>query len=92
MAKHRAEDLKGALGRDAVYGAVPSSPAAPTARRRPGRPRRDDGGSWEDTHSRATYHLPRTLQEAVTEAAATSGRSKSQVVADALRQHLKIKG
>jgi Ribbon-helix-helix protein, copG family len=50
------------------------------------------GATWEETHSRATFHLSREVQDAVTEAAAKSGRSKSQVVSDALRQHLKLKG
>lgn len=85
-------NLSAALGRESVYGDTPAStdPAAPP-RRRAGRPPREDGATWEETHSRATYHLPRTLQEAVTAEAASSGRTKSRVVADALRQHLKIK-
>ncbi len=48
--------------------------------------------SYNETHVRATYHLSLELQEAVNRAAAESGRSKSKVVEDALRQHLKLKG
>ncbi len=82
----RARDV--GQGAEAIFG---GSGAAPTPlRRRPGRPARE-GGAWDELHSRVTYHLPRDLQEAVGETAAASGRSKSQVVTDAIRQHLKIK-
>lgn len=86
-------NLSAALGRESVYGDVPAGldPAITPSRRRPGRPPREDGATWEETHSRATYHLPKIIQEAVTAEAASSGRTKSRVVADALRQHLKIK-
>lgn len=85
-------NLNTALGRESVYGdnSADIDPVLPS-RQRPGRPRRGDQATWEETHSRATYHLPKTLQEAVTAEAVSSGRTKSRVVADALRQHLKIK-
>ena len=91
-------DMKKALGREAVYGdqPLPSAPAPAPApkkveRRRAGRPLRTDGQRWEETHSRATFHLPLELQSAIDTEAARSGRTKSGVVADALRQHLGIR-
>jgi hypothetical protein len=81
-------NLKNALGREAVFSDQPTDPPPAHAER----PRAVAGRSWEETHSRATYHLARDLQEAVSKEAASSGRSKSQVVADAIRQHLKLKG
>lgn len=46
------------------------------------------GPKWEEVNTRATYHLPRDLLRAVEDEATRSGRSKSRVVADAIRQHL----
>lgn len=82
----RRPDLKQALGRDAVYG-DDAAPAMSSARR-PGRPKKVDGPTWEELHERATFHLPRELHQAVKEEAARSGRTKSGVVVDALRAHL----
>jgi hypothetical protein len=72
-----------ALGRDAVYGDCEApddrgaSAATPTK-----------GPRWDETHSRATYHLPLEIQRRVDQEAKRSGRSKSKVVADLLAQHL----
>lgn len=75
-------DLRQSLGREAVYGAAPPA--------RPDGAGRVNGGepSWADLHSRATYHLSIHLQNAIAEEAERSGRSKSRVVADALRSYL----
>jgi len=82
-------DLKRALGRDAVYGDTPPAGAANGGgARRPGRPKKTDGPTWEESHERATFHLPVELHQAVKEEALRSGRTKSAVVADALREHL----
>jgi hypothetical protein len=78
-------NLSQALGREAVYGPTPSTTDAP---RRPGRPKKTDGPTWEESHERATFHLARDLHQAVKEEAARSGRTKSAVVSDALREHL----
>lgn len=78
-------DLKKALGRDAVYGDTPSTS---TPARRPGRPKKTDGPTWEELHERATFHLPVELHQAVKDEAQRSGRTKSGVVVDALREHL----
>ena len=90
-------DLGGALrGREAIYGAAPAAdpgpasalpPAAAALAPRGGRPKKD-GPTWEDLHQRATFHLPVELHEAVRREAVRSGRTKSRVVADAIRQHL----
>lgn len=79
-------DLKSALGREAVYADTPPAPEGARGPRDTGRPK------WDETHSRATFHLPRDLQQAIAAEATRSGRSKSQVVADALRQHLAVDG
>lgn len=76
-------DLRQSLGREAVYGDVPVAPTT----NRGGRPK-GDGPTWEDLHSRVTYHLPNELQQAVAAEATRSGRTKSRVVADALRSYL----
>ncbi|HZT66132.1 MAG TPA: TraY domain-containing protein [Acidimicrobiales bacterium] len=83
-------DLKQALGRDAVYGDSPAAKngAGGEARRRPGRPKKVDGPTWEESHERVTFHLPMELHRQVREEATRSGRTKSTVVADALREHL----
>jgi hypothetical protein len=82
-------DLKKALGREAVYGDQParSSGAGGSPPRRPGRPKKE-GPTWEELHERATFHLPVELHRAVKDEAARSGRTKSGVVVDALREHL----
>lgn len=52
-------------------------------------------GSWDATHERVTFHCPRAVIDAV-EAEVTrsqragEGRSKSRIIVDAIRQHLKI--
>ena len=64
----------------------------PTPLRPAGRRRKEDGLTWEETHRRATFHLSVTLHEAIAAEADRSGRTKSQVVTDALRQHLQVDG
>jgi len=82
------QNLQAALGREAVFSDKGAKPA-------PSRPATDSGrgattATWEETHSRSTFHLSRELRDAIAEAAAKTGRSKSQIVTDALRQHLKL--
>lgn len=73
-------------GRDAVYGSSDADSGARSAARAPAAAGK--GPRWDETHSRATFHLPLELQRALDQEAKGSGRSKSQVVADALREHL----
>lgn len=83
--------LRDALGREAVYQRPPSGKPSEQpqdnttgeAVRGARKPR------WDELNVRATYHLPRDLVDAVTSEAERSGRSKAQVVSEALRQHLK---
>ena len=58
-----------------------SGPEIP-ARRIPGERR------WEAAHQRVTFYCPRDLLRAVELETARSQRSKSQVIVDALREHL----
>ncbi len=46
------------------------------------------GTNWEDGHQRVTFYCPRGLLVAVEQEMARSGRSKTQVIADALREHI----
>lgn len=81
MTPPRRPSMGQALGRDAVYGAgdAPDGRPAPA----PGK-----GPRWDETHSRATYHLPLEIQRRVDQEAKRSGRSKSKVIADLLAEHL----
>lgn len=49
-----------------------------------------DGKRWEDTHRRVTFHCSVALLEAVEAEMERSGRSKSQVINDALRAALGV--
>lgn len=63
-------------------------PATKPAKKPPAAPA---AGSWDATHERVTFHCPRAVIDAV-EAEVTRGRrSKSRVIVDALREHLKIR-
>lgn len=68
-----------------------SGPAKKTA----AKPAPPASGSWDATHERVTFHCPRAIIDAV-EAEVTrskrsgEGRSKSRIIVDAIRQHLKI--
>lgn len=44
--------------------------------------------TWEETHQRLTFHCPVALRRAIEEEVARSGRSKSRVIVDAVREHL----
>jgi hypothetical protein len=44
--------------------------------------------TWEASHSRVTFYCPDDLLEAVEREMDRSGRSKSRVIVDALREHL----
>ncbi len=44
---------------------------------------------WEDSHTRVTFYCPVSLVKAIEVEVADSGRSKSQVIVEALRAHLR---
>lgn len=48
-------------------------------------------GSWNATHERVTFHCPRAVIDAVEAEVTRGGRSKSRVIVDALREHLKLR-
>lgn len=60
----------------------PQSQSASPARREGSA--RDAGVRWEDSHRRATFHLPNDLLARLDERAGASGESKSSMVARAL--------
>lgn len=45
-------------------------------------------GGWDELHRRTTFYCPIELVEALDRARKATGRSKSQVIVDALRAHL----
>jgi len=48
-------------------------------------------GSWDATHERVTFHCPRAVIDAVEAEVTRGSRSKSRVIVDALREHLKMR-
>lgn len=51
---------------------------------------RGGGPLWEKNNHRHTFYLPKDVAAYLDEAVATSGRSKSRVVVDALCEHLGV--
>lgn len=49
---------------------------------------RPDAGAWEDLNRRVTFYCPVDLLEAIEAAMQDTGRSKTQVIIDALRRDL----
>jgi hypothetical protein len=48
----------------------------------------DSDGTWESQHRRVTFHCPTDLLEALEAEMAVSGRSKSEVIREALAECL----
>ncbi len=48
------------------------------------------GEKWDDVNKRVTFHCPVFLEELIEREARKSGRSKSRIIVDALRQHLHV--
>jgi hypothetical protein len=46
---------------------------------------------WEDSHTRVTFYCSLSLVKAIEKEVDDSGRSKSQVIADALHAHLRAR-
>lgn len=44
---------------------------------------------WEDSHSRVTFYCPVSLLKTIEDEVSDSGRSKSQIIVDALHEHLR---
>jgi Ribbon-helix-helix protein, copG family len=76
-----------ARGRAAIYGQPEPAPSPP-----PPAPARREGPSWDDTHQRVTFYCPLELLEAIEAERERTGRSKSRVITDALREHLAHQG
>ena len=51
--------------------------------------RSEDEPRWEDMHQRVTFYCPRVLVKAIAEDMATTRRSKTQVIVDAITLHLR---
>ena len=62
-------------------------PAKPAKTKPPAAP----AGSWNETHERVTFHCPRAVIDAVEAEVTRGSRSKSRVIVDALREHLKLR-
>lgn len=74
-----------ARGRDAIYGQPQPAPEPPGT---VDRQRSTPTASWDDTHQRLTFYCPLDLLEAIEADMRRSGRSKTGVIVDALREHL----
>jgi len=81
-------------GREALHQApVPVSTEADQAPGQPltvdGKPSSQVAERWEDSHTRVTFYCPVSLVKTVESEVADSGKSKSQVIVDALQGHLR---
>ena len=81
-------------GREALYQASPPPAGAePEAERKrltvDGKRSTPTDERWEDSHTRVTFYCPVSLVKAIEAEVADSGRSKSQVIVEALRAHLR---
>ena len=86
-------------GRDALYSGStstvdgPPSPQAPAAAARPprvgARGGETVGQNWTEAHQRVTFYCHRDLIGDIERAMGESNRSKTQVIVDALRDHLR---
>ncbi len=52
-------------------------------------PHKKAAQSWEAAHKRVTFHCPLDVLDALEADVASGDRSKSRVIVDALREHLK---
>jgi Ribbon-helix-helix protein, copG family len=92
-------DQDQARGQEAIYG-EPETPAPEPVDHRSTAaavPRRSPGeaaaaASWEASHQRVTFYCPLELLEAIEADMRRSGRSKTAVIVDALREHLNVRG
>ena len=57
-------------------------------RRKPGR--KVVGASWEERNKRITFYCPLDIREQLATEVAKGQRSQSEIINDALRQHLKV--
>lgn len=73
-------------GREAVFGQRQTVNEQPSAVDRG--PSTVDAERWDEAHQRVTFYCPRELLAAVEAEMQRSGRSKSRVITDALREHL----
>lgn len=47
--------------------------------------RKPESGGWEETHQRVTFYCPVELADAIATRSVATGRSKTQLIVDALR-------
>lgn len=72
-----------ARGAEAIY----ASPEPATVDRPPSTVD-GEGAAWEENHKRVTFYCPVDVLDAVEASMRETGRSKTRVIVDALRQHL----
>ena len=81
-------------GREALYQTPPlqQSPHPAESHRQPLTVNGQRGATserWEDAHSRVTFYCPVSLLKTIEDEVSDSGRSKSQIIVDALHEHLR---
>lgn len=69
----------------------PKSTKSAPKKRAATKPAAVPAASWEATHERVTFHCPRAVIDAVEAEVTRGARSKSRVIVDALREHLKVR-
>lgn len=77
LRNHPVRDAPDARGREAIFG-----PATPTVDRQP------STSTWGERHKRVTFYCPVELLSQLEAEMDHSGRTKSGVIVDAIRQHL----
>jgi hypothetical protein len=82
------QDQEQGRGQEAVYGQPDPAPAPEPATPVPRASRAATAASWDDTHQRVTFYCPLELLEVIEAEMERSGRSKTGVIVDALREHL----
>lgn len=81
---HPIHDEIAPRGREAIFGASPQQPPLPI-------PEAELTPTWEAAHQRVTFYCPVRLLGQVEDEMRRSGRSKTAVIADAIREHLKVR-
>ena len=74
----------GPRGREAIFGPSPQQPPLPIAQAEP-------APTWEATHQRVTFYCSVRLLGQIEAEMRRSRRSKTAVIADAIREHLKVR-
>jgi hypothetical protein len=87
------------IGADPLDDLIPTHPRRTTVdrirsasrKKKPESPPEASSAEWEASHTRVTFYCPVSLLGQVEQEIRRSGRSKTRVIVDAIREHLKVK-